>query len=157
MSRSGPRTTALFMQMLEGFSIKQQVFFVVVGFFINIFLILMLFSGEAYIYLFSYNPNHSVMETEQQCEGQPHPTLQLFCSDTFTLYFYFLSAQSTFTTFYKAESIFISFLILCPGFYNVASTYYTSQDNTFLFPFLGRSCLHCVVGLDQPFNSFSLA
>lgn len=125
-------------------------FFVVVGLFTNILLILMLFSGEAYLYLFSNNPNHSVMETEQQCEGQPHPTLQLFCSDTFTLYFYFLSAQSTFTTFYKAESIFIS-LILCPGFYKVISTYYTSQDNTFFFPFHGSSCL------DQLFNSFSLA
>lgn len=71
------------------------------------------------------------METEQQYEGQPHPTLQLFCSDTFTLYFYFLSPQSTFTTIYKAESIFISVLILCPGFYKVISTYYTSQDNIF--------------------------
>lgn len=76
------------------------------------------------------------METEQQYEGQPHPTLQLFCSDTFTLYFYFLSPQSTFTTFYKAESIFISVLILCPGFYKVISTYYTSQDNTFFSPFM---------------------
>lgn len=125
-------------------------------FFINILWILMLFSGEAYIYLFSYNPSHSVMETEQQYEGQPHPTLQLFCSDTFTLYFCFLSAQSTFTTCYEAESIFISFLILCPSYY-VISTYYASQDNTFLIPLHGSSCLHCVVVLDQPLNSFSLA
>lgn len=42
-----------------------------------ILLILMLFSGTAYIYLISYHQNHSVIETDQQYLQLPHPSAAL--------------------------------------------------------------------------------
>lgn len=93
-----PDTSLLFFcKCLRGVKQSNKCLFVVV--FLKNLLDVMLFSWTACISLFSCHPNHSVMETDQQCEGLPHPTLQLFCSDIFTLFFYFLSAQPRFTPF----------------------------------------------------------